>query len=96
MTRFRCRLSALAITRRPWSQPQPDQPTWYEPLTDGGDIAKAVHWVLARPGVFLCTSSDTQLLPKVLEAARTPAGRPANAQMEAMLQEQATTPLFSA
>ena len=85
-----------AITRRPWSEPQPNKPTWYEPLTEDGDIAKAVHWVLARPGLFLCTTSDTQLLPKVLEAASNPAQRPPDSQMEALLHQREMAPLFTA
>ena len=34
-----------------------------------GDIDIAVHWVLARPGIFLTTAGDIHLLPKMLDAA---------------------------
>lgn len=84
-----------AITRRPWSEERPGRATWYEPLTEAADIALAVKWVLARPGIFLCTTSDTQLLPKVLEAASHPAERPSDQEMEALLEQQEMAPLFT-
>ena len=40
-----------------------------EPFEEQRDIDAAVHWVLARPGVFFATVGDIQLLPKVLDAA---------------------------
>lgn len=59
-----------SIARRPWSLKAPHTAnTWYEPLTEQGDIDKAVQWVLSNPQVFLNTAGDIHLLPKVLEAA---------------------------
>lgn len=50
-----------------------DQPhthsTWYRPLQRQADIDMAVWWVLARPGIFLITVGDLDLLPKYLDAA---------------------------
>ncbi|MHA2131070.1 MAG: hypothetical protein ACW99L_13970, partial [Promethearchaeota archaeon] len=43
--------------------------TWYEPFEDQVDIDRAVHWVLKKEGIFLNTSSDIHLLPKILDAA---------------------------
>src|SRR5439155_1458155 len=52
-----------SITLGPWPGQRPPRPTtWYEPLTDQGDIDVAVRFVLARQGLFLNTPSDIELL----------------------------------
>ncbi|MGB0620916.1 MAG: aldo/keto reductase [Myxococcota bacterium] len=43
--------------------------SWYEPIRDPAALARAVHWVLSREGVFLNSSSDGGLLEPTLEAA---------------------------
>jgi aryl-alcohol dehydrogenase-like predicted oxidoreductase len=43
--------------------------TWYRPLSDPDDVARAVHWALARPGIFVNTASDLGLLALTLDAA---------------------------
>ena len=58
-----------SIALRPWSERKHTRTTWYEPLEDQGDIDLAVWWVLGRPGVFLNTVGDVDLLPSVLDAA---------------------------
>jgi aryl-alcohol dehydrogenase-like predicted oxidoreductase len=58
-----------SIARRPWWGREHTRATWYEPFEEQGDIDAAVHWVLARPGIFLATVGDIRLLPKVLDAA---------------------------
>lgn len=85
-----------AITRRPWGSSQPNRATWYEPLTQPADIGQAVNWVLGRPEVFLCTTSDTGLLPHVLESASHLTGLPTDAEMDALLEREAMAPLFTA
>ena len=62
-------LTIKSIARRPWWGHEHTRSTWYEPFEEQGDIDTAVHWVLARPGVFLATAGDIHLLPKVLDAA---------------------------
>ena len=83
-----------SIARRPWWGRDHTHATWYEPFEDQGDIDTAVHWVLARPGIFLSTVGDIHLLPKVLDAA----SRFASAPHEEALREQsarlAVIPLF--
>lgn len=60
-----------AIARRRWRDDDDSRRfSWYEPLRDPEALRRAVHWVLARPGVFLNTSSDATLLRATLEAAR--------------------------
>jgi len=58
-----------AIAFQPWMGQPRTNATWYRPLQSQEDIDMAVWWVLARPGVFLNTTGDLNLLPKVLDAA---------------------------
>jgi aryl-alcohol dehydrogenase-like predicted oxidoreductase len=58
-----------SIARRPWWGREHTRTTWYEPFEEQPDIDAAVHWVLSRPGIFLNTVGDLQILPKVLDAA---------------------------
>jgi hypothetical protein len=50
--------------------------------------------VLGRPGVFLNTAGDIELLPRVLEAAELFEKRPTDAQMTALLERTRAEPLF--
>lgn len=59
-----------SIAWRPWKG-LPRGNTWYEPLQAQEDINRAVHWVLAKPNIFLNSVGDLNLLPKVLLAAAT-------------------------
>jgi aryl-alcohol dehydrogenase-like predicted oxidoreductase len=58
-----------SIARRPWWGQEHTRTTWYEPFDDQRDIDMAVHWVLARPGIFVPSPGDIHLIPKVLDAA---------------------------
>ena len=68
--------------------------TWYEPLEDQQDIDVAVWWVLKRPGIFLMTTGDINLLPKVLDAASRFSGGPSDQEMQAMVNRLHMEPLF--
>ncbi|MFU8814156.1 MAG: aldo/keto reductase [Pseudomonadales bacterium] len=60
-----------SVARRRWRDDDDSRRlSWYEPIRDPDALRRAVHWVLARPGVFLNTSSDATLLRATLEAAR--------------------------
>ena len=84
-----------SITLGPWPGERPERPTtWYEPLTDQGDIDLAVRWVLGRPGLFLNTASDIDLLAKVLDAADRGGPRPSNEEMTELLRRREMAPLF--
>ncbi len=83
-----------SIAARPWLGRERTQTTWYEPLTKQPDIDLAVWWVLGRPGVFLNTAGDIDLLPYVLDAAERFEDRPSDAEMAALLQRSETEPLF--
>ena len=83
-----------SIAARPWLGRQRSRTTWYQPLEAQSDIDLAVSWVLGRPGVFLNTAGDIDLLPRVLEAAERFEKRPSDAEMEALLERSQTEPLF--
>ena len=84
-----------AITLGPWRRERPATPaTWYEPLTDPDDIALAVRWVLARPGLFLNTVGDLGLLPLVLDAASRGGPRPSDEEMAELVARREMTPFF--
>jgi len=78
-----------SIARRPWWGREHTRATWYEPFEEQGDIDIAVHWVLARPGIFLATVGDIHLLPKVLDAASRFASAPRD---EALREQSAQLP----
>ena len=59
-----------ALARGPWAAGAArDRETWYQPLENAADIRAAVHWVLARPRLFLNSVGDVDLLPLILQAA---------------------------
>ncbi len=85
-----------AVTRRPWGSRPQDRATWYQPLEDADAIRLSVHWVLGRPGVFLNTVGDVNVLPKVLEAAAASfEARPSDEEMRALVEEARMEPLFT-
>jgi aryl-alcohol dehydrogenase-like predicted oxidoreductase len=60
-----------SVARRRWRDDDASRRlSWYEPIREPEALRRAVQWVLARPGVFLNTSSDATLLRPTLEAAR--------------------------
>jgi hypothetical protein len=85
-----------AITLAPWQAERPPRPTtWYEPLTDQPDIDLTVRFVLARPGLFLNTASDIDLLAKVLDAADRGGPAPTSEEMEDLVHRRQMAPLFA-
>jgi len=83
-----------SIAASPWLGRERTRTTWYEPLEAQADIDLAVWWVLGRPGVFLNTVGDIDLLPRVLDAAERFEKRPTDTEMTAMLERSRTEPLF--
>ncbi|MCO6451053.1 MAG: aldo/keto reductase [Caldilineales bacterium] len=57
------------VARRLWGGRPQQGNTWYEPLMEQADIDQAVHWILGRPGIFLNTAGDVDILRKILDAA---------------------------
>ena len=58
-----------SLARGPWGDKPHTHATWYQPLTDQKEIDAAVNFVLSKPGIFLNTTGDITVLPKVLDAA---------------------------
>lgn len=85
-----------AITLGPWPGERPARPTtWYEPLTDQHDIDLAVRFVLARPGLFLNTASDIDLLAKILHAADRGGPAPSVEELNDLIRRREMAPLFA-
>lgn len=83
-----------SIAYKPWMGRPHTRSTWYEPLEDQKDIDLAVHWVLKRPGIFLNTVGDINLLPRVLDAASRFQAGPSDEEMQAMVARLNVEPLF--
>jgi aryl-alcohol dehydrogenase-like predicted oxidoreductase len=83
-----------SIAAKPWLGRERTRTTWYEPLEAQSDIDLAVWWVLGRPGLFLNTAGDIDLLPRVLDAAERFEKRPTDSEMAAMLERSRAEPLF--
>ncbi len=59
-----------SIARRRWQEDDKSPHySWYEPIKEHEALTRAVYWIFSRPGIFLNTSSDANLLRTILEAA---------------------------
>jgi predicted aldo/keto reductase-like oxidoreductase len=67
---------------------------WYTPLENDESINNAVHWVLGNHNVFLNTTGDVNLLPKVLEAATRFDTRPNDILMNSDIKKYGIESLF--
>jgi aryl-alcohol dehydrogenase-like predicted oxidoreductase len=84
-----------AVARRRWQDDAGPKFSWYEPLRDPDAIRRAAHHVLARPGLFLNTTSDATVLPAILAAAAQPVVAPTDAELRADAERHAMEPLFT-
>jgi aryl-alcohol dehydrogenase-like predicted oxidoreductase len=84
-----------SLARGPWDEKPRTRNTWYEPIEAQADIDRAVHWVLSRPGIFLNTTGDIHLLPKVLDAASRFEAAPPEDEMQAVAEKLGMEPLFT-
>lgn len=83
-----------SVARRRWPEGAGSQFSWYEPLADGDALVRAVRYVLARPGLFLNSSSDARLLRPTLEAAVVGGPAPTDEEMAADVERHEIKPLF--
>jgi aryl-alcohol dehydrogenase-like predicted oxidoreductase len=84
-----------SLARRPWNdRPKTYNTYFYEPLVDQAAIDKAVAWVLGDPQVFLNTTGDMQILPRLLEAANRFTARPPDEEMHRLVKEYDIQPIF--
>jgi aryl-alcohol dehydrogenase-like predicted oxidoreductase len=84
-----------SLAYRPWMGRERTASTWYEPLADQPSIDQAVWWAMARPEIFVITTGDVGLLPRILDAAeRFPGQAPSDQAMQQLVQEHQMEPLF--
>src|SRR5206468_3602916 len=83
-----------SIAHRPWMEHEHTRTTWYQPLESPDDIDLAVWWTLGRPGVFLNSVGDVNLLPLVLDAAERFSQAPGDDQMRELMDRSLSIPLF--
>ncbi len=83
-----------SIAHRPWMESDHTRTTWYRPLEAPDDIDLAVWWTLGRPGLFLNSVGDVDLLPLVLDAAERFEHAPPDEQMKQLMDRSRSIPLF--
>ncbi len=83
-----------SLARRPWGGSKRIRTTWYEPFEDQVDIDRAVHWVLKKEEIFLNTSGDIHILPKILDAASRFNIGPPEEEMQEKATELEMKPIF--
>jgi len=84
-----------SVAQRRWREGDEEKRfSWYRPIRRAAALKRAVDFVLARPGLFLNTSSDATLLPAILGAASEPVEAPDVHALEADRAELGIEPLF--
>ncbi len=84
-----------AIAARRWQDADEEKRySWYRPIRDPEVLQRAVHYTLARTGLFLNSTSDATLLPALLDAAEAPLQIPADSDMAADVEALGIEPLF--
>jgi aryl-alcohol dehydrogenase-like predicted oxidoreductase len=83
------------VARRRWPEGrEPATDTWYEPLVEPDHLRAAVHWALARPGIFLNSAGDLSLLGPMIEAALSFEASPSERAMAELQARAGMEPLF--
>ncbi len=83
-----------SLARRRWGDQPHTRACWYEPWEEQADIDLAVGFVLSRPGIFLNSTGDIHVLPKLLDAASRFAAAPTESALEKLVTEREALPLF--
>jgi aryl-alcohol dehydrogenase-like predicted oxidoreductase len=83
-----------SIAQRPWMEQEHTRSTWYQPFEEPDDIDRAVWWAMGRREIFLDSAGDVDLLPLVLDAANRFHQAPEEPEMQAMLMQSHSEPLF--
>ncbi len=83
-----------SLASRRWDGRAKTAATWYEPLREQADIDLAAHWVLGRPGMFLLTTGDVEILPRLLDACERFTERPPDERMAELTARRDLAPLF--
>ena len=83
------------VARRRWRDDDDRRRfAWYEPLMDDDAIGRAVRWVLGDPQVFLNTTTDANVMARILDVADGDLTRPPDAEMQADVDALDMAPLF--
>ena len=83
-----------SLAWRRWDGRASTAATWYEPLREQADIDLAAHWVLGNPQVFLLTTGDVEILPRLLDAVERFETRTPDERMAELVRERELAPLF--
>jgi aryl-alcohol dehydrogenase-like predicted oxidoreductase len=83
-----------SLAYRPWMGRERTASTWYEPLSDPSDIELAVHWALGREGIFVISTGDIHVLPRLLDAAERFEQPTTDDQMRTLVARLEMEPLF--
>ncbi len=84
-----------SIAQRRWRDDDTEKHfSWYRPIRDPEALKRAVDFVLARPGLFLNTSSDASLFDTTMTAASAPVEAPDADVLAADVEVQGLEPLF--
>lgn len=85
-----------SVAGRPWEGQEKKYNTYfYEPLIEQEAIDQAIHWVLGRENIFIISSGDMKILPKVLDAAEKFKERPTELEMESLVEEYKMKHIFT-
>lgn len=83
------------VTTLPWEDhPKTYNTYFYGPPDNQEAIDLAVHCVLGILDIFLVSTGDMQLLPRLLDAASRFRRLPSNAEMQELIQKYEVQPIF--
>lgn len=83
-----------SIAHRPWMERDHTRSTWYQPFDSPDQIELAVWWAMGRPGIFVNSVGDVDLLPLVLDAAKRFHKATEDGAMQALIESSHSEPLF--
>lgn len=84
-----------SLVHTPWCEHKQNRATWYRPLENQADIDLAVHWVLGHKGLFLNSTGDIHILPRLLDAASRFDSPPTEEEMQNQVNKLEMQSLFS-
>ena len=96
-----CKTKNIAVqliktnARRNYGDAPRTHATWYLPFDTQPEVDLAIHWALGIAGVFINTSGDIHVLPKIIDAANRYQSRPSDEAMDKLMREQEAAPLWS-
>jgi len=84
-----------SVAQRRWRDDDADKRfSWYKPIKDPEALQRAVNFVLARPGLFLNSTSDASMLDAIFAAAGAETSAPDALELAADTARLSVEPLF--